>query len=112
MRPPFVADVVALRRHHGHREHLAVHAPLPGMRVTESWVPDDAPADPSANLKAMRVSDLLRMSTGQQTEPPRKADQPWLKTFLAHPVPFKPGLARFAWCSSRRPPAVLPRPRR
>ncbi len=33
--------------------------------------PDDAPAEPSANLKAMRVSDLLRMSTGQQTEPPR-----------------------------------------
>jgi CubicO group peptidase (beta-lactamase class C family) len=53
--------------------------------------PDDAPAEPSNNLKAMRVSDLLRMSTGQQTEPPRKADQPWTKAFLAQPVPFKPG---------------------
>jgi hypothetical protein len=39
----------------------------------------------------MRVSDLLRMSTGQQSEPPRTADQPWTKTFLAQPVPFKPG---------------------
>jgi CubicO group peptidase (beta-lactamase class C family) len=55
------------------------------------FFPDDAPAEPSANLKAMRVRDLLRMSTGQQTEPPRKADEPWTKTFLAHPVPFKPG---------------------
>jgi CubicO group peptidase (beta-lactamase class C family) len=55
------------------------------------FFPDDAPAEPSNNLKAMRVSDLLRMSTGQQTEPARRADQPWTKTFLAHPVPFKPG---------------------
>ena len=29
--------------------------------------------------------------TGHQTEPPRTADQAWTKTFLAHPVPFKPG---------------------
>lgn len=55
------------------------------------FFPDQAPAEPSDNLKAMRVSDLLRMSTGQQTEPPRTPDQPWVKTFLAHPVPFKPG---------------------
>src|SRR6476660_18746 len=55
------------------------------------FLPDDAPADPGANLKAMRLSDLLRMSTGQQTEPPRRADEHWAKTFLAHPVPFKPG---------------------
>ena len=39
----------------------------------------------------MRVSDLLRMSTGHQTEPPRTPEQPWTKTFLAHPVPHKPG---------------------
>ena len=55
------------------------------------FFPEDAPAEPSSNLKSMRVSDLLRMSTGHQTEPPRKADEPWTKTFLAHPVPFKPG---------------------
>ncbi len=55
------------------------------------FFPEDAPAEPSANLKAMRLSDLLRMSTGQQTEPPRKATEPWAKTFLAHTVPFKPG---------------------
>jgi len=55
------------------------------------FFPDDAPANPSANLKAMRVSDLLRMSTGHQTEPPRTSGQPWTKSFLAHPVPHKPG---------------------
>jgi hypothetical protein len=31
------------------------------------------------------------MSSGQQAEPARTADQPWTKTFLAQPVPFKPG---------------------
>lgn len=55
------------------------------------FFPDDAPGEPSANLKAMRLSDLLRMSTGHQAEPPRKATEPWAKTFLAQPVPFKPG---------------------
>ncbi len=55
------------------------------------FFPDDAPAEPSANLKSMRVSDLLRMNTGHQTEPPRPADQSWTKAFLAHDVPFKPG---------------------
>ena len=55
------------------------------------FFPDDAPAEPSKNLKSMRVSDLLRMSTGQQTEPPRTGNEPWTKTFLNHTVPFKPG---------------------
>ena len=55
------------------------------------FFPDDAPSEPSSNLQAMRVRDLLRMSTGHQAEPPRSADQPWTKTFLSHPVPYKPG---------------------
>jgi CubicO group peptidase (beta-lactamase class C family) len=55
------------------------------------FFPDDVPSEPSKNLKSMRVSDLLRMSTGQQTEPPRTPKDPWTKTFLAHAVPFKPG---------------------
>jgi len=55
------------------------------------FFPQDAPAQPSANLKSMRVSDLLRMSTGHQSEPARTAEEPWVRTFLAHPVPFKPG---------------------
>ncbi len=55
------------------------------------FFPEDAPAQPSANLKAMRVSDLLRMSTGHQVEPPRPPDQVWTKAFLSPPVPHKPG---------------------
>src|SRR5712672_2873169 len=55
------------------------------------FFPQEAPSQPSANLKAMRVSDLLRMSTGHQTEPPRTPAQTWTKSFLAQPVPHKPG---------------------
>jgi CubicO group peptidase (beta-lactamase class C family) len=55
------------------------------------FFPENAPAEPSSNLKAMRVSDLLRMSTGHQTEPKRTPEEPWTRTFLLHPVPFKPG---------------------
>src|SRR5437660_1113364 len=62
--------------------------------------PEDAPADPSDNLKAMRVRDLLRMATGHQTEPtlwswhgepPGGQGTSWARIFLGHPVPFKPG---------------------
>ncbi|MCM3874332.1 MAG: beta-lactamase family protein [Pyrinomonadaceae bacterium] len=56
------------------------------------FFPEDAPAEPSINLKSMRVRDLLRMATGNQTEAQiRAGDVPWTRTFLAHPVPFKPG---------------------
>src|SRR5262249_59385706 len=55
------------------------------------FFPDMAPKEPSRNLKAMRVRDLLTMSTGHQTEPKFAKDVPWVKTFLEHPVPFKPG---------------------
>ena len=52
---------------------------------------EDAPAPPSDNLKSMRVSDLLRMSTGQAEEAPTAADKISTKGFLTQPVPFKPG---------------------
>ena len=55
------------------------------------FFPDDAPAEPGKNLKAMRVSDLLRMSTGHEAEPSLKDQANWAKTFLAQPVPHKPG---------------------
>jgi CubicO group peptidase (beta-lactamase class C family) len=63
------------------------------------FFPDDAPKDPSNNLKSMRVRDLLRMSTGHETEPPRKPDEAWTRTFLQHPVPHKPG-TRFLYNTS------------
>src|SRR4051812_11432229 len=63
-----------------------------------SFFPDDAPSQPSDNLRAMRVRDLLRMNTGQVTEPSLfvPADSTlraasWVRRFLAHPVAFKPG---------------------
>jgi len=61
------------------------------------FFPDEAPADPSENLRAMRVRDLLRMNTGNQSEAPIRVNFPslqtetWVKTFLTHSVPFKPG---------------------
>lgn len=55
------------------------------------FVPEDLPTDPSANLKAMRVRDLLTMSAGHQDETSSAPDRISAKAFLAHPVPHKPG---------------------
>jgi len=56
------------------------------------FFPDDAPKEPSNNLKNMRVRDLLCMNTGHQTEPQVMASKDaWVKTFLAAPVQHKPG---------------------
>jgi CubicO group peptidase (beta-lactamase class C family) len=65
-----------------------------------SFFPEDAPAEPSANLRQMRVRDLLRMTAGHSSEPPlglrtdaadSLRDATWVRRFLAHPVPHKPG---------------------
>ena len=53
--------------------------------------PDDAPPSPSANLKAMRIRDLLTMNAGHQDELNWRQADHWVKAFLAHPVPHKPG---------------------
>jgi len=55
------------------------------------FFPADAPANASNNLKAMRVRDLLMMSTGQQDEPPTAPDEMSAKSFLAQAVPHLPG---------------------
>ncbi|HET6246510.1 MAG TPA: serine hydrolase [Tepidisphaeraceae bacterium] len=55
------------------------------------FFPSDAPPDPSDNLKAMTVRDLLTMTGGHDTEPKLKLDAPLVKEFLAHPVLHKPG---------------------
>jgi len=64
---------------------LTVHDP-----VLEFFA-DAAPAEPSVNLKAMRVHDLLRMATGHQEEPVWLTGGLTAKMFLDHPVPHKPG---------------------
>jgi CubicO group peptidase (beta-lactamase class C family) len=55
------------------------------------FFPDDAPSNPSDNLKAMKVRDLLTMSCGHDTEPKIVGGAPSVKQFLSHPVLHKPG---------------------
>ncbi len=55
------------------------------------FFPDQAPDEPSQHLKAMRVRDLLTMTTGHQTEPNMRVSKDWIGTFLAHEVPHPPG---------------------
>lgn len=55
------------------------------------FFPEDAPAEPAGNLKAMRVRDLLTMTTGHQDEPSAAPDAVSAKSFLAQPVPHLPG---------------------
>lgn len=56
-----------------------------------SFFPNDLPATVSENLAAMRVKDLLTMSTGHDKEPAVRTTENWAKSFLAQPVEHKPG---------------------
>ncbi|MES2597594.1 MAG: serine hydrolase [Verrucomicrobiota bacterium] len=55
------------------------------------FFPGEAPADPSENLKAMKVRDLLSMSCGHDVETKIPNHVATAKEFLAEPVPHKPG---------------------
>ena len=59
------------------------------------FFPDLVPAEPSANLRAMRIRDLLTMSTGHHDEDvrdfPYSSNDNVVKLFLARPVSHKPG---------------------
>jgi CubicO group peptidase (beta-lactamase class C family) len=55
------------------------------------FFPADAPAEPSDNLTAMKVRDLLTMTGGHDTEPKSVGGAPSVKQFLAHPVVHPPG---------------------
>ena len=59
------------------------------------FFPDEAPAAPSDKLKAMRVRDLLTMSAGHDSEAKFTDERPWVQSFLAQAVPFKPGTLFF-----------------
>ncbi len=60
-----------------------------------SFFPEDAPAEISANLTAMRVRHLLSMSTGHATDTTgalhTREDGNWVKAFLEQPVEYAPG---------------------
>lgn len=58
-----------------------------------SFFPDDLPEKVGENLAAMRVQDLLTMSTGNEKEPTGtvvKTDN-WVRTFLAQNIAHAPG---------------------
>jgi CubicO group peptidase (beta-lactamase class C family) len=59
------------------------------------FFPGEGPAQPSANLKAMRIRDLLTMSTGHHEDDvkdfPFMSDESVVKNFLSRPVSHKPG---------------------
>ena len=59
-----------------------------------SFFPDETPKEPSANLQAMRIRDLLTMNTGHNddaTDRMRQDTTSWVKGFLSLPVEHKPG---------------------
>jgi CubicO group peptidase (beta-lactamase class C family) len=60
-----------------------------------SFFPDLAPAEPAAQMKAMRIRDLLMMSTGHQQDTAdllrARKDGAWTRAFLATEVAHKPG---------------------
>jgi CubicO group peptidase (beta-lactamase class C family) len=63
------------------------------------FFPEDAPANPGANLKSLTVRDLLTMSSGQETEITNAPDQICPKLFLAQPVTNSPG-TRFKYSTA------------
>lgn len=59
-----------------------------------SFFPESLPDSISPNLRAMRIWDLLRMSTGHQNDATgrmRMGDGSWVSNFLSLPVEHKPG---------------------
>jgi len=74
---------------------LAVHEGLLALddRVVD-LLPDDVPADPSANLRAMTLRHLLTMSAGFEIDTMNAIvddDMHWARTILAVPVVREPG---------------------
>jgi len=73
---------------------LAIHEGRLSLDDTVlSFFPDDAPANPSQNLQAMRVRHLLSMSTGhaQDTLNALGDSDNWARIFLRQPVQHAPG---------------------
>ena len=60
------------------------------------FFPESLPDNPSKELLAMRVRDLLTMSTGHENEPKVRDKTDWIREFLAHPIRYEPG-SRFVY---------------
>ncbi len=85
---------------HGLQSHTKTYAATAvGIAYTEGILklderiidifPEDAPENPSENLKLLTVRDVLCMGCGMD-EMPRNSEH-WIKDFLAIPVNHKPG---------------------
>jgi len=66
------------------------------VRVSDrvvSFFPNDVPWRITENLGAMRVQDLLTMSSGHEKEPTQACvkSENWARTFLSLPIAHKPG---------------------
>ena len=59
------------------------------------FFPDDAPSNPSKNLKSLRVRHLLSMNTGHKEDTTlpvfRSGDDNWARVFLSLPIEYQPG---------------------
>ncbi|MAW12055.1 MAG: hypothetical protein CMO54_09435, partial [Verrucomicrobiales bacterium] len=55
------------------------------------YFPNDLPDNSPYNLKAMRVRDLLTMTTGHQSEPPISANEISVRSFFETKVEHQPG---------------------
>ncbi len=57
-----------------------------------SFFPEETPDDPSWQLKAMRIRDLLTMNTGHRSAPRLfSIESNWVRAFLHSEIEFKPG---------------------
>jgi CubicO group peptidase (beta-lactamase class C family) len=63
--------------------------------IVLNFFPDDAPSNPSENLKSMRVRHLLSMNTGHKEDTTlpvfRSGDDNWVRVFLSLPIEYRPG---------------------
>ncbi len=87
---------------HGLQSHTKTYAATAvGIAYTEGILkldervidifPDEAPENPSENLKLLTVRDVLCMGCGMETMPRDSVN--WIRDFLAIPVVHKPGTA-------------------
>lgn len=66
-----------------------------------SYFPDELPAEPSENLLAMTIHDLLAMATGHSGDPTEGTiaqGGDWIRKFFEAPIPYPPG-THFAYNS-------------
>ena len=77
-----------------------------------SFFPDKAPVNPSPNLQALRVRDLLTMNVGASVSDPQKKnpDGDWVRIFLANDIDREPGTVfKYDSCATHMLAAIAER---